>query len=140
MHDFLATYRLQAATTEDFKAMVEKHMSPQMDLDGNHKLDWFFNQYVYGTELPYYHFESEVTPNADGSSLHFKLTQAGVSPAFRMLVPVYLELTDGKIVRVGAVPVIGPATLEKTMQLPKLSAPVKRALINHFYDVLSTAD
>jgi hypothetical protein len=28
MHDLLSTYRLQAATTEDFKAIVEKHMSP----------------------------------------------------------------------------------------------------------------
>ena len=29
MHDFVDTYRLQAATTEDFKAIVEKHMSPR---------------------------------------------------------------------------------------------------------------
>jgi hypothetical protein len=28
-----------------------------MDLDGNQKMDWFFNQYVYGTDLPTYHFE-----------------------------------------------------------------------------------
>jgi aminopeptidase N len=41
MHDFVDTYRLQAATTEDFKAIVEKHMSPGMDLDGNHRMDWF---------------------------------------------------------------------------------------------------
>jgi len=36
------------ATTADFKAMVERHMSPQMDLKNNHRMDWFFNQYVYG--------------------------------------------------------------------------------------------
>jgi aminopeptidase N len=77
MHDFLATYRLQAATTEDFKAVVEKHMSPQMDLDRNHRMDWFFNQYVYGTDLPNYHFESQVTQNGDAASLHVKLTQSG---------------------------------------------------------------
>src|SRR5208282_4520043 len=46
MQDFANTYRGKAATTEDFKAMVEKHMSQQMDLDGNHKMDWFFNEYV----------------------------------------------------------------------------------------------
>jgi hypothetical protein len=41
MRDFVSTYRLQAATTEDFKAIVEKHMSPNMDLDGTHTMDWF---------------------------------------------------------------------------------------------------
>jgi Peptidase family M1 domain len=52
MHDFVQTYSGHAATTEDFKAMIEKHMTPDMDLDGNHRLDWFFNEYVYGTAIP----------------------------------------------------------------------------------------
>jgi len=97
MHDFLNTYRLRAATTEDFKAVVEKHMSPQMNLDNNQRMDWFFNQYVYGTDLPSYHFESQVTPNAEGSSIHFKLTQSGVPPTFKMPVPIYLEMADGTV-------------------------------------------
>ena len=54
MHDFVQTYSGKAASTEDFKAMVEKHMTPEMDFDGNHRLDWFFNEYVYGTALPTY--------------------------------------------------------------------------------------
>ncbi len=29
-------------------------------------------------------------------------------------------------------------TIEQTLQLPKLAAPVKRAMINYYYDVLST--
>ena len=45
MHDLVDSRRLQAATTEDFKAVVEKHMSQAMDLDGNHRMDWFFNQH-----------------------------------------------------------------------------------------------
>src|SRR5438034_10677947 len=49
MHDFVQTYTNRAASTEDFKAMVEKHMTQEMDLEGNHKMDWFFNEYVYGT-------------------------------------------------------------------------------------------
>jgi hypothetical protein len=36
--------------------MMEKHMTPEMDLEGNHKMDWFFNEYVYGTALPSYKF------------------------------------------------------------------------------------
>ena len=136
MHDFLSTYRLQAATTEDFKAMVEKHMSPEMDIEGNHRMDWFFNQYVYGTDLPTYHFEGQVTPNGDGSTMHLKLTQSGVSPSFRNLVPIYMELADGKIARLGFVTMIGSSTVEKTSQLPKMAVPIKRLLINYLYDVL----
>jgi hypothetical protein len=138
MHDLIDSYRLQAVTTEDFKAIVEKHMSPQMDLDGNGKMDWFFNQYVYGTDLPVYHFEGDVKPNGNGVSLHFKLVQSGVSPTFTMLVPIYLEYTNGKVVRIGAVHVTGSNTLEQTVNLPNLPGQVKRVSINYFYDVLST--
>ncbi len=48
MQDYCKTFDNKAASTEDFKAIVEKHMTRGMDLDGNHKMDWFFNQYVYG--------------------------------------------------------------------------------------------
>ena len=138
MHDFLNTYRLKAATTEDFKAMVEKHMSQGMDLDGNHRLDWFFNQYVYGTDLPGYDFEGEATQNGDASSVHLKLAQSGVPATFKMLVPIYLELADSKVLRLGALSIAGEKTIEQTVNLPKLSSPVKKVSINYYYDVLCT--
>jgi hypothetical protein len=100
-------------------------------------MDWFFNQYVYGTELPAYHFEGQVTHNGDSTSLHFKLTQSGVPDKFRMLVPLYLELAGGKVMRLGAVITSGSKTIDKTVQLPKLPSPVKRVVINYYYDVLS---
>jgi aminopeptidase N len=137
MHDFLSSYRLQAATTEEFKAVVEKHMSAGMNLDNNQRMDWFFNQYVYGTELPAYHFESQVTQNGDATSLHFKLTQSEVSSSFRMLVPIYLELADGRVTQLGSARITGVTTLEQTVALPKQPSPVKRALINYNYDVLA---
>jgi hypothetical protein len=138
MHDFVDKYRLQAATTEDFKAAVERHMSPQMDLDGNHRMDWFFNQYVYGTDLPAYHFEGQATENGDATNLHFKLTQSGVPDKFRMPVPIYLELEGGKVMRLGSINITGNKTVDQTVQLPKLPARVKRVSVNYYYDVLST--
>ena len=138
MRDFASTYRMQAATTEDFKAMVEKHMNRGMDMDGNHRMDWFFNEYVYGTELPTYHMESEVGQSGDSATLHVKLTQSGVPPTFKNLVPIYLELTDGKVVRWISGAIIGSSSLEQTVPLPKTPSPVKRALIDYNYDVLST--
>jgi hypothetical protein len=138
MHDFVTTYTLRAATTEDFKAMIEKHMIPEMNLGNNGRMDWFFKQYVYGTELPAYHFQGEVTPNGDQNTLHFALTQSGVSPDFRMPVPLYIEFTDGRIKRIGSINATGNKTIEQTVPLPKLPAPVKRVLINYFDDVLCT--
>jgi Peptidase family M1 domain len=140
MHDFLQSYRLQAATTEDFKAVVEKHMSPGMDLDGNHRMDWFFNEYVYGTDLPNYHFESQIALNGDATSLHLKLTQSGVPQSFRMVVPIYVELANGNVVHLGSVMIVGSMTTEQTVQLPKPPSPAKRVMINYFYDVLATED
>ncbi len=138
MHDFATTYRLQSATTEDFKAIVEKHMSPAMDLDHNHRMDWFFNQYVYGTDLPAYHFEAQATPSDEGVSVHFKLTQSAVSADFKMQVPIYLEFADGRVMRLGAAAMVGDSTTEKTVQLPKLTTAIKKVSINYYYDVLCT--
>jgi aminopeptidase N len=136
MHDFVDTYRLHAATTEDFKAIVEKHMSPYMDLDGNRKMDWFFNEYVYGTSLPAYHFEAEVTPGDQGSKLHLKLIQSDVPPDFKMLVPIYLEFADGRSSRLGELAILGNKTAEQTVTLPKTTLAIKRVSINNYYDVL----
>jgi aminopeptidase N len=136
MQDFVSKYRLQPATTEDFKAVVEKHMTPVMDLDGNHRMDWFFNEFVYGTDLPVYHFESQITGSGDAQSVHFKLVQSGVSDKFKMMVPLWFELADGKFLRAGSIAIIGPSTVEKTFSLPKLSSPLKKVYINYYYDVL----
>jgi hypothetical protein len=138
MHDFVSSYRLEAATTEDFKAVVEKHMSPQMNLDRSQRLDWFFNEYVYGTDLPNYHFESQLAEKGEATSLHFELTQSAVAAGFKMLVPIYVELTNGKVMYLGSVAMVGNTTVDQTVEVPKLASPIKRALINYYYDVLST--
>ena len=138
MHDFVSTYRLQPATTEDFKAIVEKHMTPAMDLDHNHKMDWFFNEYVYGTDLPTYHFEAQATPNDNGMSLHFRLVQSGVPAGFKMLIPIYVEFADGKVMKLGNATIVGDSEAEKTVQLPKLTTAIKKISINYYYDVLCT--
>jgi aminopeptidase N len=137
MHDFVDTYRLKVATTEDFKAMIEKHMTPVMDLDHNHKMDWFFNEYVYGVEVPTYHFEGKVDPGSDAVKLSFKLTQSGVPAGFKMTVPIYVELTDGRSLKLGAVAMDGNTSSEHSFQLAKPPAPVKRLSIDLNHDVLA---
>lgn len=137
MQEFVRTYSNQPASTEDFKAMVEKHMTPAMDLDGNGKMDWFFNEYVYGTELPTYKLEASFTPGENTVFLNLKLTQSNVSPEFRMPVPLYLELADGRILRLGSAPLRGNTTIDQKIPLNGLKAVPKRAMVNYFDDVLS---
>ncbi|HMJ25986.1 MAG TPA: carboxypeptidase regulatory-like domain-containing protein, partial [Pyrinomonadaceae bacterium] len=89
MKDFVQTYFNRDISTEDFKRAVEKHMTKEMDLDGNQRLDWFFNEWVYGTEMPSYKFEYQLGPT--GTTLSGRITQSGVSDNFKMLVPIYLD-------------------------------------------------
>src|SRR5256884_6702302 len=79
MQDFVNTYRGKAASTEDFKAIVEKHMTPEMDAEENHKMDWFFNEYVYGTELPNYKLDYSFDTGADGMIvMNLNVAESGV--------------------------------------------------------------
>jgi hypothetical protein len=107
-----------------------------MDLDHNGKLDWFFNEWVYGTALPHYVVESNVITEGGSNQLHFKVTQSGVTDSFKMLVPLYLEMKDGKILRVATVSLTGNSFVEKTVSLPP-TMQAKRALLNAYEDVLT---
>jgi hypothetical protein len=53
-------------------------------------------------------------------------------------VPVYIELLDGKIYRLGTIPMTGNTTFEKDIALRGLTQKPKRAMINYFHDVLCT--
>jgi len=137
MQQFVKDYSGKAATTEDWKASMEKTMPKWMDLRHDGKLDWFFDEYVYGTELPHYTISSDFTV-ADGlTSVHLKLTQSNVSQNFVMLIPLYLQLKDGQVQRMFNVVIHGSGTIDQTIPLGKLPSPGKAMLLNYNADVLS---
>ena len=139
MQDFVKTYSGKAATTEDFKAMLEKHMTKEMDLDGNGKMDWFFNEYVYGTQLPAYKFDYSFDKNSDGDVVFgLKLTQSNVDDHFVMLIPIYLELADGRTVFMGRARMQGNASIDQKVPLKGVKDAPHRAMINHNADVLAS--
>jgi aminopeptidase N len=136
MRDFVKTHYNGNATSESFKLIVEKHMKPSMDLENNKRMDWFFRQWVYGTEVPRYKFEYTLTPESDGKvTLAAKLTQSEVSEAFVMPVPIYVELDGGRIVRLGEANVMGNSTNSFQVKLPQKP---KRVMINYHRDILAT--
>lgn len=119
--------------------MVERHMTPEMDVQGNHKMDWFFDQYVYGTALPSYNFQSSFSKDANGDTvLSFKLAQSNVGANFRMLVPLYLELADGRTAMMGRIKITGNTTVEQQVPLKGLKEMPSRAVVNYFDDVLAS--
>jgi len=135
MHDFVAAYTNRSATTEDFKAAMEKDMPAWMDLDKNHRLDCFFDAYVYGTEVPKYTITSDFTQKDGATIAHFKLEQSGVEKDFRMLVPVYVEMEDKRVMLLGKASMIGTTTVEQTVNLGKNA--VKRLVVNYNFDLLA---
>jgi len=134
MKDFVQARLHQTASTEDFQAIAEKHIKPVMDARGDHKLDWFFREWVYGNELPKYRLEYKLTPG-EGGKVQFtgKLTQDGVSENFVMKVPVYFDF-DGKLMRAGMATLNGNSSFDIKVELPRKP---KRVLINGHHDVLA---
>jgi hypothetical protein len=92
MQDFIKSHYNEDVSTEDLKKIVEKHMTKAMDIDRNGRMDWFFDEWVYGTEMPSYRFDYKVAP--DGT-LTGTITQSGVSDKFAMPVPVYADYGKG---------------------------------------------
>jgi hypothetical protein len=140
MQDFVKTYSGRAATTEDFKAMLEKHETPEMAALGGGRMDWFFDEYVYGTALPSYDMQSSFDNDPSGNVvLSFKLTQSNVDEKFRMLVPIYLEMADGRALFLGRARLVGNTSLEQKVPLKGLKDKPRRALVNCYDDVLASA-
>jgi len=139
MHDFVQTYSGKAATTEDFQAIVEKHMTPEMDLEENHKMDWFFNEYVFGTQLPSYGVSASFDIGPDGDVvMNLRLTQSNVNDKFRMLIPIYLELAEGNVIFLGRANMSGNNTVEQKIPLKGLKTKPRRAIANYYDDVLAS--
>lgn len=110
MQDFTKTFRGEAASTEDFKTIVERHMTPAMDLDQNHRMDWFFNEYVYGTGIATYHLDYTAQSGANNQwVIAGTVTQTGVPEGWKDLIPVYVHV-KGKDIRLGLLRTRGKTT------------------------------
>jgi hypothetical protein len=134
MREFVSSNYNKDVSTNDFKLAVEKHMLPSMDLDGNGKLDWFFNQWVYGTEIPSYRIEYTTKSSGGQTMLSGTITQSGVSDSFKYPVPLYLDFGKGPVF-MGSARITGNKTLEvKDIALP---AEPKKFFIGGLQDILA---
>lgn len=137
LRDFVGSYAGRQASTEDFKAMVEKHIVPNLNATRDGKVDWFFDQWVYGTAVPTYRVEIEIE-RVDGEQyrLFGTVSQEGVPDEFMALVPLYVDLGKGRFGMIGRAPFKGNQThkIDTTLKLP--SKP-KDVLVNAHHEVLA---
>ena len=54
-------------------------------------MNWFFDEWVYGTDVPSYKFEYHL----QGNTLTGTITQSNVSKNFVMIVPIYADFGTG---------------------------------------------
>lgn len=137
MKDFAASYAGQNPTTADFQQVVERQMVPWMNLTRDGKMDWFFQEWVYGTEIPSYKSKLDIHETAGGKyAIDGEVTQSNVSADFRMQVPLYIEFGKGEDIFIGRILLVGNTTnpVHSEIQLPKKPT---RMLVNAMHDVLA---
>jgi len=110
LHSVLTEHRFRALSTEDFERAVEQQMTPAMDLEGTHRMNWFFEQWVRGTGIPRYKVEFQVKPRGPEFLVTGKLVQRNVEGIFTASVPLYAAHTGGKPERLGNVVTTGSET------------------------------
>jgi hypothetical protein len=129
MKDFYQTYFGKAPSTEDFLEVVNKHFSEDMS--------WFFDQYVYGTDIPTYEFAYKTEVTKEGKyQVTCKVEQKNVDEKFKMYVPIKIVLEDDRIARV-RVEITGK---EKIFQLPLLPEEPDEIIFNDLESVLCEVD
>jgi hypothetical protein len=133
MHDFMERHREIPASTESFKAVAEKHMTKKMDLQQNGRLDWFFREWVWGTQVPRYNFKYDVRPAEGGKfKVHAEITQSEVDGNFAMMVPVFADFGQG-MVRLTQVGIAGNSTRSYNFVLDRQP---KKVALNAYKEIL----
>jgi len=91
LRDLTERHSGTVTSTYDFKAVAEKYMTKALDLRDDRKLDWFFDQWVFGTGVPTYRLDYKVDPGPNGFTIEGTVTQSDVSENFVMPIPLYAD-------------------------------------------------
>lgn len=82
-------YQYRALSTIDLQHELEAVMTPAMDLDGNHSMEWFMEDWIRGTGVPHYKIEYSTKRSEKGFIVRGKLLQSRVPRGFVAPVPIY---------------------------------------------------
>ena len=119
IQDFYRQYRGKRASTDDFRAVVEKHIGMNMK--------WFFDQWFEETAIPTYEFSYDVQEtDSEQFIVSLRIDQRGVPNGFQMVVPIEFDFEDGQSVRYQLI-VKGPGI---EVDVPALPLRPKRIVLN----------
>jgi hypothetical protein len=126
MQEWFSSNRCRGATTEDFIKLTEKYTGEDMT--------WFFDQWIYGTEIPTYKFSYEIEPGAGNTfTVTGHVITEGTSPNFRMYVPLEIQIDDKRKAYIR----VNIEGLDATFNLPGLPMKPKGLKLNPFESVLA---
>jgi hypothetical protein len=125
MRDFYARFAGRSASTEDFRRLAQRYAGED--------LGWFFDQWVYGTDVPAYRFAYRTERTPEG---RFKVTcrveQREVPEGFRMPVPIRVDFAGDRFTWTRLMIQGGSAEYE----LPLMDLEPKRVSFNDLHSVL----
>jgi hypothetical protein len=110
LQTILTQYRFQPLSTADFQRAIEQEMTPSMDLEGDHTMTWFFQEWVKNTGIPRYSVQYETRRRARDFLVTGELRQDGVDDLFTAPVPIYAARSGEHPWRLGVVVTTGKET------------------------------
>ena len=127
MRGFMQNHVGGVASTRSFEAAVTAAFGEPMD--------WFFDQWVYGVDVPTYRPDLDVSPLRDAREpfvLHGTVRQEDVPPDFRMAVPIRLEFRDHE-------PILRRIRIDRPEVAVEIPIPAEptRIEFNHLHGVLA---
>jgi hypothetical protein len=91
LREIVATYSGKSLSTFDFKHAIEKHMTGAMDARGDKKMDWFFENWVFGMGVPRYALAFKASAIDNGFTVEGTIKQTDVPEDFVISLPVYAD-------------------------------------------------
>lgn len=110
LRSVLNDHRFQSLSTAQFETNVERLMTRPMDLEGNHSMEWFFDEWVRETGIPAYSVNYQVRSRGARFEIEGALRQDNVPSVFTESVPIYAARAQKKTVFLGRVITTGPST------------------------------
>lgn len=137
MREFATEYAGRNASTTDFQRVVEKHATPNLRITNDEKMDWFFEQWVYGTAVPRFASKLDFQDAGGGKyKVTGTLTQSEVPDDFASIVPIYVHFDKNTQAKLGAVIIIGSTTRPVDFEVALPKKPLKFSM-NAMHDVLA---
>jgi Peptidase family M1 domain len=129
MKEYFSKYFDKKPSTEDFISLVEKHFGMDMA--------WFFDQYVYGTDVPKYKFAYYTREGDDNKFIvTCRVKQEDVSQDFKNYIPLKIIFDDESFARL-RVEITGRQII---FELPPLPAKPEEIIFNDLESILCMVD